>query len=114
MRPQRHRDTHGRLSAFATRIVLIMALAGGQGLLADLLGDAEIAGGGMSSLTTGLGAIYGLLIAVPLGLGRHPIDAPPRRGRKLLLHALLWLALLIGLRWGARVGAVRAGIFGGP
>jgi len=98
----------GRLSAFATTIVLIMALSlVAQGLLADLLGDAEIAGVRMSTLTTGLGAIYGLLIAVPLVLGDIQSMRRRRRGRSWLLHALLWLALLIGLPvGGAAFGAV--------
>ena len=40
-----------------------------QGLLAGLLGDAEVSGVRVTTLTTALGAVYGVLIAVPLVLG---------------------------------------------
>ena len=102
----------GRLSAFATTVVLIMALSlVAQGLLAGLLGDAEISGVRVTTLTTALGAVYGVLIAVPLVLGDIQSMRRRRRGRSWPLHALLWLALLIGLpvagaAFGAAVPAI--------
>lgn len=102
----------GRLSAFATTVVLIMALSlVAQGLLAGLLGDAEISGVRVTTLTTALGAVYGVLIAVPLVLGDIQSMRRRRRSRSWPLHALLWLALLIalpvaGAAFGAAVPAI--------
>ena len=97
----------GRLSAFATTVLLVMALSVvAQELLASLLSDVELAGVKMRTITTALGAFYGVLIAVPLTLGDIQSMRRRRHGRSWLLRAVYWLALLIGMPLaGAAFGA---------
>jgi putative ABC transport system permease protein len=87
----------GRLSSFAAIMVLVLALSlVAQGLLAGVLKDPEISSGlRLKSITAGLGAFYGLLIAVPLVLTGIASMRARRRGRSWLLQVLRWLATLV-------------------
>ena len=97
----------GRLSTFAAIMVLVLALSlVAQGLLADVLKDPEIASGlRLTSITTGLGAFYGLLIAVPLVLNGLASMRERRRGRSWPLQVLRWLGTLV-------IVPVLGGVFG--
>ena len=87
----------GRLSAFAAIMVLVLALSlVAQGLMADVLGNPEITNGlRLSSITTALGAFYGLLIAVPLVLNGIASMRARRRGRSWFVQFLRWLGTLV-------------------
>jgi putative ABC transport system permease protein len=97
----------GRLSAFAAIMVLVLALSlVAQGLLAGVLGNPEITSGlRLKDITTGLGAFYGLLIAVPLVLNGYLSMRERRRGRSWLLQLLRWLGTLV-------IVPVLGGLFG--
>jgi putative ABC transport system permease protein len=61
-----------------------------------VLKDPEISSGlRLKSITAGLGAFYGLLIAVPLVLNGFASMRARRRGRNWLLQVLRWLATLV-------------------
>jgi len=84
----------GRLSAFAAVIVLIMVLSlVAQGLMGDLLNDLK----NLDMIMTGIGAGYGLLIALALILSDFLSMRRRRRGRSWLLHLLMWIVLLPAL-----------------
>ncbi len=86
----------GRLRSFAAIMVLVLALSlVAQGLIADLLSDVEISDGlTLNAITAGLGAFYGLLIAVPLVLNGFVSMRARRRGRSWFLQFLRWLVTL--------------------
>jgi ABC-type antimicrobial peptide transport system permease subunit len=88
----------GRLSAFVTAVFLILALSlVAQGMLLDLLDDVYFGEVSLKSITTMLGAGYGVTIAVPVLVGGL-LSLRSRRGRrKWLLRVLTWVALLVGL-----------------
>jgi putative ABC transport system permease protein len=97
----------GRLSAFAAIMVLVLALSlVAQGLLAGVLGNPEIASGlRLKDITGGLGAFYGLLIAVPLVMSGIASMRERRRGRSWFLQVLRWLGTLV-------IVPVLGGLFG--
>jgi putative ABC transport system permease protein len=87
----------GRLSALAAVMGLVMALSlVAQGLLGDLLSGVD----SVRQIATGIGAGYGLLIAVPLILGDILSLRRRRRGWKWVWHLGVWLVLLVGLTAG--------------
>lgn len=80
----------GRFSAFVAVVCLVMALSlVAQGLLGDLLDSIK----NLEMITTGTGTAYGVLIAVPLVIG-DLLALRRRRGRRWLLHVLVWPVLL--------------------
>lgn len=86
--------TTGRLNAFVALVGLIMALSVvAQGLIGNLL-DFEIGGTSISTYTTVLGGVLGVLIALPVILGDFLEMRRRRRGRSWLAKSLLWIVLL--------------------
>ncbi|MBI5957269.1 MAG: FtsX-like permease family protein, partial [Chloroflexi bacterium] len=84
----------GRLSAFVAMVCLIalMSLLAQQ-LMGDLLKDVP----SINEIVTGIGAAFGLLMALPIILGDFLSMRARRRGRSWLLHLLRWPLTLVGL-----------------
>ncbi len=87
----------GRLSAFIAVVCLVLALSlVAQGLMGEMLDDVELNEAlDLQTITTGLGAAYGLVIALAAVISGILSMRERRRGRSWLLHLLYWLALLI-------------------
>ncbi len=84
----------GRVSAFVAMVALVMSLSiVAQSILGDLLEGIK----SLDVITIGVGAAYGVLMAIPLVVGDFLSMRRRRRGRSWLLHGLLWLVLLAGL-----------------
>jgi ABC-type antimicrobial peptide transport system permease subunit len=89
----------GRLNAFIAIVGLILALSlVAQGLMVDLLNDVDVADDlPLNVITAGLGALYGLIIAVPMVLGDFLSMRERRRGRSWFLHVLRWPIMLVAV-----------------
>ncbi len=103
----------GRLSAFVAIACLILALSlVAQGLLAGMLNDVDLGGGfTLQYLTAGIGAGYGLVIALATVISGIRSMQTRRRGRSWLVRALVWLVTLailpaLGALYGYTVPAI--------
>ncbi len=84
----------GRLGSFAALVLLIMLLSlVAQSLMGDLLDSVK----NLDTYTTGTGAVYGMLIALPLIFSDINTLRMRRRRRRLILHAPVWLVMLVAL-----------------
>ena len=81
----------GRISAFIAIVLLIMALSlVAQGLMHDLLGEV----GRIEMIAAGVGAVYGVLIALAAVVGGVRSMQTNRRERSWVAYGLLWMFLL--------------------
>ena len=87
----------GRLGSFAALVLLIMLLSlVAQSLMGDLLDSVK----NLDTYTTSTGAVYGMLIALPLIFSDIITLRMRRRRRRLLLHVPVWLVMLVALPLG--------------